>query len=326
MKMLSVLSTLSTLGSAFLLACASGSCGQGTSSRSADQAATPRQVSGMSDQHAFAYDLAHPAAVYVMPKELREISGISFYKGDPALLYAEQDEKGRLYWLRPGDARAHHYDFGKDGDYEDLAFTRSQAVLLKSDGTLYSFDFTPAGSADGSLLTGPLEEWKGLLPAGEYEGLYADTGNNQIYVLCKACKQEDHRKTVTIYRLENKGQGWISGGTGQVDVTRISALAGGLTEPGKKIKAGKDKKLKHIEFKPSAITRNPLTDEWYILSSVNKMLVVTGSDWQVKAVYPVDSDLYPQPEGICLDRDNNLYISNEGPPGGQGTVLKFNRK
>lgn len=307
--MLSIISALSTLSSAFIVTLSS--CGQPGTSHNAGQS----EVVGKNKQAPIAYDLAHPA-VYNLPEDLREVSGISFYQGDPSLLYAEQDEKGRLYWLAPGADKASHYDFGKDGDYEDLAFVGKQAVFLKSNGTLYSFDFTPATGADGSPVTGKLQEWKDLLPKGEYEGLYADTARKQLYVLCKECKNEDHKKTVTIFRLDNNTKGWTLSGSSQVDVTMISTLSHELNDKGKS-------KQKKINFRPSAISFNTRTNEWYILSSVNKMLVVTGADWQVKGVYPLDSKLFAQPEGMCFDRDNNLYISNEGPQGSKGTVLKF---
>lgn len=314
MKMLSIISTLSTLGSAFILTL--GSCGQGggtSGTQTTDRAGQAAQQ----EQIPIAYDLQHPT-VYTMPDELREVSGISFYKGDPAMLYAEQDENGRLYWLEPGGDKAHYYDFGKDGDYEDLAFVGSQVVFLKSNGNLYSFDFKPAAGADAAPVTGKLQEWKDLLPKGEYEGLYADTGQNQLYVLCKECKNEDHKKAVSVYKLKSNGQGWALSGSSTVDVTKISALSANEKDSGKK--------NKKIDFKPSAISLNPLTHQWYLLSSVNKMLVVTDAGFQVQAVYPLDHKQFPQPEGMCFDRDNNLYISNEGPAGGEGTVLKFTYK
>lgn len=310
--MLSIISTLSTLGSALLLSMASCGQGEGSGNPGSDSAAILKSQAHLSE---IAYDLENPT-IYTLPSELREVSGIAFYKGDPALLYAEQDEKGRLYWLAPGDKEARHYDFGKDGDYEDLAFIAGQVVYLKSNGNLYGFDFAPGNSPDEAPVTGKLAQWKDVLPKGEYEGMYGDDANQQLYVLCKECKNEDHKKSVSVYQLGRKGQLWAKSGTFKVDVTKISALYDALPE-------GQGKKKKKINFKPSALSLNKLTHEWYILSSINKMLVVTDMDWQVKAVYTLNSKLYPQPEGMCFDRDNNLYISNEGPDGKMGTLLKF---
>ena len=70
--------------------------------------------------------------------------------------------------------------------------------------------------------------------------------------------------------------------------------------------------------------KNLNTNEWYILSSVNKMLIVADADWNVKNVYALNPAQFHQPEGIAFDNQFNLYISNEGDLVSPGNVLKFN--
>src|SRR5215510_9298614 len=50
------------------------------------------------------YDLNNPEKI-LMPDVLTEVSGISFYKGQKDMLYAEQDEEGKLFYLKPGDSK-----------------------------------------------------------------------------------------------------------------------------------------------------------------------------------------------------------------------------
>jgi uncharacterized protein YjiK len=248
------------------------------------------------------YDLRKPEK-FLMPDVLNEVSGICFYKGKNDTLYAGQDEDGQLFYLPLGDKKAAHTKFGKKGDYEDLAIVRDQVIILRSDGTLFSFPF--AETKQEEITT--TKEWKDLVPSGEYEGLYADETDGKIYVLCKQCKKEKSSETsVYILQLQSDGSITQSSST-SVNVKAIENLSG-------------DKKVK---FFPSALAKNPQTQEWYILSSVNKLLVVADNAWNVKEVYPLDPSLYRQPEGITFDSDNNLYISNEGDAVSKGNVLKF---
>lgn len=248
------------------------------------------------------YDLNHPAR-YPMPKKLEEISGIAFYKGDSAILYAEQDEAGKVYWLRLGDPHVNHFNFANHGDYEDIALTDKTAFLLRSDGVLFSFPFNGINMAANNV-----QEWKNILPSGEYESLYADATNNKLYVLCKNCATDKNNKSTSGYMFEILQNDSIT-------------LTGRFTIENKQIaeKTGKKK----ITFRPSALTKNILTNEWYILSSVNKLLVVADENFQVRAVYHLDPKLFVQPEGIAFDRNHNLYISSEGAHVQSGMVFKI---
>src|ERR1700704_315030 len=87
------------------------------------------------------YDLNKPEK-FIVPDGLNEISGISFYKGKSDTIYAEQDEKGELFYLHLGDKTARHVKFAKKGDFEDIAIINEQVILLRSDGILFSFPFS----------------------------------------------------------------------------------------------------------------------------------------------------------------------------------------
>ena len=83
--------------------------------------------------------------------------------------------------------------------------------------------------------------------------------------------------------------------------------------------------LKGKRFRPSALTQNPRTKEWFILSSINKMLVTANEKWEITGAYPLDPSLFNQPEAIAFDHDWNLYIGNEGGDKARNaTLLKFN--
>jgi hypothetical protein len=249
------------------------------------------------------YDLNN-GIKYNMSDGLLEISGIAFHHGKPDSLFAEQDEDGRIYYLKLGDKEAPGYSkFAKGGDYEDIAILNDRVIMLKSDGVLFTFPFNQVRSGE----IANVQKLDGLLPEGEYEGLYADEKTSQLYVLCKNCSV-DSKKTSEGYIFKMAANGAVTqSGQFTIDVKGIDS------------KTGKKKGA----FRPSAIAKNQRTNEWYILSSVNKLIVVTDAAYKVKEVYPIKASIFTQPEGIAFDNQNNLYISNEGDQLTPGTVYKF---
>ncbi|MCW3090331.1 MAG: SdiA-regulated family protein [Ferruginibacter sp.] len=249
------------------------------------------------------YDLTKPV-VLKMPVALNEISGIAFNKGNPDTIYAEQDEEGRLFYFATGSQDVKHQKFGKKGDYEDIAICNGTVAMLRSDGALFSFPLNINGDKEISNV----QEAAGILPAGEYEAMFADEANNLLYVLCKECSEDNAAKNISGYILQILPGGQFA----SKDNFRINTkdIAAKLVE-------------KKIVFRPSAMAKNHLQNEWYIVSSVNKLLVITDTAWVVKAAYPLDPALFNQPEGIAFDSNNNLYISNERGNTASATILKF---
>ncbi|WP_240663133.1 SdiA-regulated domain-containing protein [Mucilaginibacter limnophilus] len=243
------------------------------------------------------YDLSKPVK-YALPSTLTEISGLAFYKGDSKWVYAQEDETGRVYTFDLKDIHLLDTKFAGKGDYEDIAITREQVVMLRSDGTLFVFPFAQLRNREASAV----KTFVKLLPKGEYEGMHADEKTGLLYVLCKNCKADKKDKATSGYIFK--------------------LLSGGNVQQAGEFSVRVDTGKKKGRFMPSALAKNPRTGEWYILSSVNKLLVVADVNWQVKDTYSLNSSLFPQPEGIAFDKQNNLYISNEGGSG-SGTILKF---
>ncbi|SEJ42831.1 SdiA-regulated [Dyadobacter koreensis] len=249
------------------------------------------------------YNLESPEKFF-MPESLFEISGIAFNKGNNDTIYAIQDEEGRLFRLGLGVKKQVNSKFGKKGDYEDLAIANDRVVILKSNGTMYSFPMREAIFPEADSV----QEWKKILPKGEYESMYADEATDNIYVLCKNCPEDDSKKSVTGYEF-HLGDSSAVHTSFQINVKDIKALSG-------KVERG---------FRPSGLAQNPLTKDWYIISAVNKLLVVTDSNWKVQQAVPLNGNKFTQPEGIAFDAAGNLYISNEGDDFAEGNILKFKK-
>jgi uncharacterized protein YjiK len=238
-----------------------------------------------------------------MPESLFEISGITFRDGNSDTVYAVQDEDGMVFRLGWDVGRQKHTKFSKKGDYEDISILGDQVFVLKSNGTIFNFPLAECAFEEAENVS----ELKGLLPKGEYEGLYADNASGKLYVICKNCPGDDSKTAVTGYVIDPKQKSATS--TFNIKVHEIKAISG-------KVARG---------FRPAGLARNPVTKDWYIVSAVNKMVVVTNAEWKVKDVLPLDGNIFSQPEGIAFDKAGNLYISNEGDDLFSGNILKFKK-
>ncbi|MCF2493917.1 MULTISPECIES: SdiA-regulated domain-containing protein [Dyadobacter] len=251
------------------------------------------------------YDLGKPDK-FNMPESLFEISGITLNQGNPDTIYAIQDEDGRLYRLGWDEPKQLNAKFSKKGDYEDVTIIRNNVYVLKSNGAIYNFPLTEAVFEEVEQI----REMKKILPKGEYEGMFGDEASGKIYILCKNCEQDNSKSSVTGYILEpDKDSAKISE-TFSIQVDEIKAITG-------KVERG---------FRPSGLAKNPVTNDWYIISAVNKLLVVTDNQWKVKEAYALNGNQFIQPEGIIFDKQGNLYISNEGDDLFSGNILKFKKK
>ena len=246
------------------------------------------------------YDINKPEK-FVMKNSLKEISGITFIPGKEDVLYAIEDEAGKLFSITLGSDQLSHSKFAKKGDFEDVTiFNNTTVAVLKSDGSLYLFPVNEIGKEK----IDSVKEYESILPEGEYEGLYADS--TKIMALCKNCTGDKQKKEVSVYTLQQgPGDSLKITNTFKVDITMIQPAD----------ESGKEK------FHPSGIAKNPVTHQWYIISSVNKLLLILDEQWKVKEYYPLDPSLFKQPEGITFNSKGDLYISNEGGTGDANILL-----
>jgi len=248
------------------------------------------------------YDLGRPEK-YVLSEDLHEISGIVFLDAHADTMCAIEDEDGRLFYFHPGERKFPSRKFGKRGDYEDVAILEHKDfVVLRSDGSLFVFPLSFVQDGDNEKV----QVYEHILPEGEYEGLFGDDDGSLI-ALCKNCKEDDQRDAASGYVLRRRdGQGLAITDHFTVDVSSVK-----MTSTRKKVK-----------FHPSCLARHPLTRDWYIISSVNKVMLILDEHWRVKAAYPLNGYLFKQPEGLAFDGEGNMYVSNEGDEG-DGNVLLF---
>lgn len=242
------------------------------------------------------YNLTKPFLIK-LPVELDEISGVAFYQKDSSI-FAIGDEFGWLYKIPLTPYKPiRKWKFSNEGDYEDMALVDKIFYVLQSSGNIIAFTFNDSNQVLEQRQSFPLQ-------GNEFEILYFDPHMFKLTMICKDC-DEDKKKGLTVfyYNLLNKSFDDSS----SINVSTIANMIG----------------EKKIKFKPSAAALNPVTDELFIVSAINKLLVIADRKGIPKETYHIDSKLFKQPEGITFTPAGDMIISNEAADRGVANLLFF---
>jgi uncharacterized protein YjiK len=270
---------------------------------------------------AISYDYKNPDTIYQLPGYLKEISGISYFgKNKIACI---QDEEAKIYIFDIEKAKViSEFDFGKKGDYEDIAIVGKDAYILKSDGDLFKIKNFETNHKNAVKIETPLNQ------KNDAEGLCYDRISNSLLIACKNLpsiqKEKPYDGNKAIYRFNLKTEELIKEPAFLIDFSKIDQAkeVGTVTEFFTKtaIKLGLSDGSR---FFPSAIGIHPAeTNKIYVLSSIGKMLIIMNQQENTIEIIELDRRLFNQPEGISFSENGDLYISNEGINGG-GNILKF---
>ncbi len=248
------------------------------------------------------YNLNRPET-FKLPSALDEISGIVYVLKDNSVL-AINDERGWLYKVHlKDDLDIQKWHYYKGADFEDLVLVDSTFYVLESNGNIIRFKVITPDSVQAQEHEFPVQG------KNEFEILYRDPQVNQLVMLCKDC-QADDKNSLTAYAFNLDSNAYITKPVYVIDIRKIEDLMD-------------EKKLR---FKPSAATVNPVTGELFIVSSINKSLVVADVNGVPKQVYKINPKLYKQPEGIAFTPHGDLLISNESADIGAANILLFKYK
>ncbi len=247
------------------------------------------------------YDLNNPVKIR-LPTDLDEISGIVYYPRDTSI-FAIHDETGILYKIFPDrNTAVQKWKFGKGEDFEDLQLIDSTFYILASKGNIVSLKFF---SADSITVQHFNFSEKGK---DQFESLYFDKASGKLNLICKDC-EKDTKHGVSVWTFDTS--------TKEFDHSPLEINTKNLD------KITNEKKFK---FKPSGAAINPLTNELYIISSVNKLLVIADATGVIKKAYRLNQALYKQPEGIAFTPSGDLLISNEAAGEGAANILVLKHK
>jgi hypothetical protein len=264
------------------------------------------------------YNLSAPDRVFVLPRTLREISGIT--EVDASSIACVQDERGIIYIydINKNQTIRQLY-FGSDGDYEDITRVEKTIYVLKSDEMLT--EITNFQSADFKTETYPASN-----PGKDYEGLCYDRKDNRLLLLPKEISEKDkeNKDCRFIYGFDLSSKKLIKGPVFRIDLAAIKrfALGNNIKVPMKNKKKG-DKEEPDIKFRISALGIHPLTNKLFAISGMERLIFVFDMNGNIEYLERLNPDLFEQPEGITFMKNGDMLISNEGRKE-SATLVRFN--
>lgn len=256
----------------------------------------------------FPYDLSK-VKLFEMPKILSEISGLSLSENKDQLV-AIQDENGILFFINKKTGTVEkEINFQKNGDYEGVTYAYGKYFILKSSGTIYEMNLE---EKEAKYIKHKYQ----MSQDTDHEGITYDPVSDMLIVACKDSKglQGIDNNTRCLYCIDMKNK---SSELAPIITLKREAVKTYLLENLTKEQIDDsfakifDESLDYLHVGPSGIAINPLTGNFYLLSSKGKLLAIVDRNNKILKVIKFDKKIFPQPEGIVFDADGTMYIASE---------------
>ncbi len=233
-------------------------------------------------------DYSKPVAVWIMPPELREISGLALTADGRVL--AHDDEAAKIYVIdakRGIMLKQFTLGTGIRGDFESITEAGSDIYMLASNGVLYQFQ----EGADGAGVPYSANDLK-LGKECEFESMVYQADSNWLVMPCKNAHDKTLEHNLVIYR-------WKIGGTATDRLSMVSVPFAQLVG---------NNKWKSLH--PSDITIDPSTGNFVMIASHENALIEMTKNFHLIQAEPLPSG-HSQPEGVAITVDSILMISDE---------------
>ena len=232
-------------------------------------------------------DKAVPIAMWIMPPQLREISGLALTSRGTVLTH--DDNSGRVSEIDPKTGilvKAFSLIGNQKEDFEAITIAGNDIYLMASDGKLFRF----REGADGQQVQFMMFD-TGLGQNCEFESLTYEADSTRLVMVCKRILDKQAPKELVIYRMPLP----LNRATFSVIQVPLKQVVGSN---------------KWKNFRPSDITIDPFTRNYVIIASHEKGIVVLTPDGDVLRSEPLPGD-HRQPEGVAITKDSILLISDE---------------
>jgi uncharacterized protein YjiK len=228
-------------------------------------------------------------AQWIMPNELREISGLALLPNGRVL--AHDDEVGRIYEIDPKTGvieRRFALSGSPRGDFEGITVAGDDVYLLQSDGWLFKFQIAPDG--DEAVY----ERFNTQLGKEcEFEGVAYEADSSQLVLPCKKVhKNKSLKHDIVIYKV-------------------MLPLSNPLRTTVMTIPVDDVLDANHWkEISPSDIAIDPVTRNYVLVAAREKALVILSPDGQLLKAEALPPG-HEQAEGVAVTPDSILIISDE---------------
>jgi len=238
-----------------------------------------------------------PIAVWVLPAELAEISGLATLPD--GLVLAHDDEMGRVGVLDPRKGLlTRRFSLGSRvrDDFEGITLVGDTVYMATSNGVLYRF----RAGGDGAEVPHETRDTN-LGKECEFEGVAFDAASSSLVLACKNVRVKEFEDHLLLYR---------------VSLTDLSAPPTPLAIPFARAIGGNEWKSLH----PSDITVDPVTGHYIVIASQERaFLEITPAGEVVRSESLPDK--HKQPEGVTITRDGLLVVSDEARKGSASITL-----
>jgi uncharacterized protein YjiK len=230
---------------------------------------------------------ALPLAMWIMPPQLREISGLALTSR--GTVFAHDDNAGRVAEIDPKTGilvKSFSLLGNQKDDFEAIAIAGNDIYLMASDGKLFRF----REGVDGQQVQFIVFDTR-LGKQCEFEGLAYEADSTRLVMVCKRILDKQTPQDLLIYRMPLP-----------LNRATFSLLRVPLQEV-----VGSNK---WKNFRPSDITVDPFTRNYVIIASHEKGLLVLTPDGDVLRSEPLPGD-HQQAEGVAITNDSILLVSDE---------------
>jgi uncharacterized protein YjiK len=228
-----------------------------------------------------------PLAMWIMPPQLREISGLVLTSRGTVLTH--DDNAGRVSEIDPKTGiliKSFSLLGNQKEDFEAITIAGNDIYLMASDGKLFRF----REGADGQQVQFIMFD-TGLGKQCEFESLAYEADSTRLVMVCKRILDKKVPQDLVIYRMPLP----LNRATFSVLHVPLHEVVGSN---------------KWKNFRPSDITIDPFTKNYVIIASHEKGLLVLTPDGDVVRSEPLPGD-HRQPEGVAITNDSILLVSDE---------------